>query len=97
MITCRPGRYQLRIAADRKRTRTAGAVHATLVVPDFGQDALSLSGVAVGRAAAPPLAGREVLADLLPFAPTTGRAFGAADKVGARLSVPMPRGARRGR
>jgi VWFA-related protein len=85
-----PGRYQLRLAADRKSTQTAGSVHATLVVPDFAQDALSISGVAIGRAAAPPVAGREALADLLPFAPTTARNFARGDKVGALLTVHQP-------
>jgi VWFA-related protein len=89
-LDLRPGRYQLRIAADRKSTQTAGSVHATLVVPDFAEDALSLSGVAIGRAAAPPVAGREALADLLPFAPTTARTFAPGDRVGALLTVHQP-------
>jgi hypothetical protein len=86
-LDLRPGRYQLRVAADRKSTQTAGSVHATLVVPDFTQDALSLSSVAIGRGAGTPVAGREALAGLLPFAPTTVRTFTTADRVGALLTV----------
>lgn len=86
-LDLRPGRYQLRLAAERKTTQTAGSVHATIVVPDFVKDALSLSGVAVGRAGGDPIAGRDVLADILPFAPTAVRAFVRDDRVGALLRV----------
>jgi hypothetical protein len=83
----RPGRYQLRIAAERISTSKAGSVHATVIIPDFAGDALSLSGVAIGRAASAPVGGREVLADLLPFAPTVARTFASGDHVGALLRV----------
>jgi VWFA-related protein len=83
----RPGRYQLRIAAERLSTSKAGSVHATVIIPDFAGDALSLSGVAIGRTASAPVGGREALADLLPFAPTVARMFASGDRVGALLRV----------
>jgi hypothetical protein len=86
-LDLRPGRYQMRIAAERASTKTAGSVHATVIIPDFERDALSLSGVAIGRAAGPPVGGREALADVLPFAPTVARAFARADHIGALLRV----------
>jgi hypothetical protein len=77
----------MRIAAERASTKTAGSVHATVIIPDFERDALSLSGVAIGHAARPPVGGREAVADLLPFAPTVARAFTKSDRIGALLRV----------
>src|SRR5690606_35255654 len=64
-----------------------GRVYLTLTVPDFARDDLSLSGVAIGRAAATDIGGRETLSGLLPFAPTSERRFERRDKVGALLRV----------
>lgn len=86
-LDLRPGRYQMRIAAERASTNTAGSVHATVIIPDFERDALSLSGVAIGRAGGAPVGGREALADVLPFAPTVVRAFTNEDRIGALLRV----------
>jgi hypothetical protein len=86
-LDLRPGRYQMRIAAERASTKTAGSVHATVIIPDFERDALSLSGVAIGRATGPPIGGREALADVLPFAPTVARVFTKGDRIGALLRV----------
>ena len=56
-----------------------------MIIPDFERDALSLSGVAIGRAVGPPVGDREALADVLPFAPTVVRALTKGDRIGALL------------
>lgn len=82
----RPGRYHVRIGALLGDGRS-GSVHATFTVPRFSRDALSLSGVAIGRAGAAPVGGREVLDGLLTFAPTLARVFTRTDVVGALVRV----------
>lgn len=81
-----PGRYHVRTAALLADGRS-GSVHATFTVPRFSRDALSLSGVAIGVAGAPPVGGREVLDGLLAFAPTLARAFTRDAVVGALVRV----------
>lgn len=86
-VLLRPGRYNVRIAAERGSDGTAGTVHATVEVPDFANESLSLSGVAIGRAGGRPVAGRADVEGLLPFAPTAARTFAQIDRVGALLRV----------
>jgi VWFA-related protein len=82
----RPGRYHVRIGALLADGRS-GSVHATFTVPRFSRDALSLSGVAIGRAGAAPVGAREVLDGVLTFAPTIARVFTREDVVGALVRV----------
>ena len=89
-LDVRPGRYNLRVAAEPRSSRTSGSVRATLIVPDFANDPISLSGVAIGRAGSDTIAGREKLSGLLPFAPTAVRVFAANDRVGALLRIHQP-------
>ena len=86
-VSLRPGRYNVRVIAERTSDGTAGTVHATVVVPDFAREPLSLSGVAIGRGGGRPIAGRAELDGLLPFAPTAARTFAPGDRVGALLRV----------
>jgi VWFA-related protein len=86
-LALRPGRYNIRLAAERTSDDTAGSVHATVVVPDFARERLSLSGVAIGRGEGRRIVGRAELGELLPFAPTAGRTFDRTDRVGALLRV----------
>jgi hypothetical protein len=86
-LALRPGRYAVRVAAQPGGTESSGSVYTTVVVPDFAREPLSLSGLAVGRAEGRPVGGRDVLSDVLPFAPTTVRTFAATDRVGALLRV----------
>lgn len=81
------GRHNVRVAAKRAADGVAGSVYATVDVPDFSRDGLSLSGVAIGRAEGAAPAGREALTGLLPFAPTALRAFATTDHVGALLRI----------
>jgi VWFA-related protein len=86
-LDLRPGRYNLRLVAERRRDGLAGSIHATVVVPDFARDRLSLSGVAISRAGGLPLGNRAALDGLLPIAPTAIREFSSDDRVGAFLRV----------
>ena len=72
------GRYNLRAAVERSSTQAAGSVYATVVIPDFARDPLSLSGVAIGDRRS-PLASGSPFARMLPFAPTVERTFTGID------------------
>lgn len=82
-----PGRYNVRVGAEVVGTGTTGGVFTTFTVPDFDKDALSMSGVAVGRAHMRAVAGRESVDDILPFAPTVERVFDRSDLVGALVRI----------
>ena len=86
-VDLKPGRYQLRVAAENKSTKTAGSVHATVIIPDFEKEPLTLSGVAIGWAGRGATGGRDAVTDFISFAPTTGRTFGTSDTVGALIRV----------
>ena len=83
-----PGRYQLRVAIGT--AQRGGSVITDVDVPDFGKDALAVSGLVL-------LAGREPDGILLspddPFqllavrAPTTRRVFGADETVGVMAAI----------
>jgi hypothetical protein len=71
----------------RKSDKIAGGVATSLVVPDFDRDLLSVSGIVLGRLPDAALKRGEPLADMLPFAPTTRRAFAPAEMVTALVRV----------
>lgn len=83
----KPGRYNVRVAVERASDDVAGTVYATIDVPNFAREKLSLSGVAIGRGDGRRIVGRQEIDGLLPFAPTSVRAFDATDRVGALLRV----------
>lgn len=83
----RPGRYNIRIAVERASDAVTGTVDATVEVPDFAGERLSLSGVAIGQGDGHRISGRQEIDGLLPFAPTAVRTFDAHDRVGALLRV----------
>jgi VWFA-related protein len=74
-IDLEPGRYQVRASAESASLARAGSVYAELVVPDFGKDAVSLSGVILTADPALPSAGLESFDSIVPVAPTTQREF----------------------
>jgi len=86
-LDLRAGRYNLRLVAERERDGLAGSVHATVVIPDFAREALSLSGVAISRSGGRPMAGFAELDALLPASPTAVRTFSPGDRVAAFLRV----------
>ena len=59
----------------------------SVTVPDFAGAPLSLSGVVLGRLPAERPTGRHVLANVLPFTPTTVRTFGRQERIHAMVRV----------
>jgi hypothetical protein len=86
-IDLRPGRYQLRLAAESTMQGRAGSIFYDVEVPDFDRLALSMSGVVMTATPAPIAAPKGRLAALLPVVPTTIRDFFNTDKVSAFLRV----------
>jgi VWFA-related protein len=93
-----PGRYQLRLAAERSAEGSdaardeanagrSGSVYADIEVPAFAKDALSLSGLVIG--VTPPVVSGPTgaLASLVPIVPTTLRDFTKDDQVTAFLRI----------
>jgi VWFA-related protein len=86
-INLKPGRYSLRLAAERASDHLTGSVYADLDVPDFGDDPVSLSGVLLGSSPAVPSVPKDALASIVPFAPTAEREFARVERAVALVRV----------
>jgi hypothetical protein len=86
-LSLEPGRYNLRFSSQSAARNKSGSVFTDVIVPDFGKDPLSLSGLVLG--VEPPIATtrRNEFASLLPIVPTTRRDFGLGERVTAFLRV----------
>jgi VWFA-related protein len=92
-----PGRYQLRVAAQRSpqgagatdddTSGKSGGVYADLDVPDFSKEALSLSGLALSVSPSVVSGPKGALASVMPIVPTTMREFRTGDRVTAFLQA----------
>jgi hypothetical protein len=82
-----PGRYQLRLAAQSSMQGKTGSVYYDVDVPDFGKDAVSLSGIVLSREPPQATAPKDRLAALIPVVPTTRREFTSGDRAAAFLRV----------
>jgi hypothetical protein len=71
-----PGRYEVRLAIRSEDARTA-SVYTYVTVPDFSDDALSLSGVVLAATGSPRTAPPDAFKDLMPVTPTTRRTSAA--------------------
>jgi VWFA-related protein len=78
-----PGRYRLRLAAFHAAAAKTGTVMVDVVVPDFGRDPASMSGVVIGATPGRPSAPRDLLVDVLPIIPTAQRAFAKTERATA--------------
>jgi len=81
-----PGRYQLRIGAKSSAAARTGSVYLDLLVPDFANEAVSLSGLVIEQKTSRdpmPVARREALAPVLSFIPSLTREFTRADEAWA--------------
>ena len=85
-LPLRAGRYNLRLSAERLSTHSVGSVAATVTIPDFAREGLSVSGIVVGRAESRRIWGDQVK-DVLPFAPTSARGFAKSDRVGMFVRI----------
>jgi len=86
-IDLAPGRYRLRLAAHDGTSDKSGSVFADVEIPDFSNVSFDLSGLVLGAAPGRPAAPKDILAGILPFAPTAQREFLASDRVTAFLQV----------
>jgi len=83
-MSMRPGRYEIRVAAQTAGGR--GSVFEDITVPDFFKADLSMSGVLLERSPA-TVANREVVAGLVPIIPTAVREFVTSDHVTAFVRI----------
>lgn len=86
-LDLKPGRYNLRFAVHIAALGKSGSVYSEVDIPNYEKDKLSLSGVVVSVAQGLMAAGKDMLAGLVPQAPTTQRGFAAGDQVTVFLRV----------
>jgi VWFA-related protein len=83
-IDLAPGRYTLRVAVRESNTRKSGSVVFDVEVPDFSDNKLSMSDIALTSAMsgiAPSIRPKDPLEKLLPGPLTTFREFAPADEL----------------
>lgn len=85
-LTLKPGRYEVRVAVDAGSTERA-SVYTYVDVPDFAQQPLSLSGVAIASSPPAPSASADAFKDLLPIVPTARREFARAGRASVFVRV----------
>jgi len=89
-LDLKPGRYELRLAAQSALKHKTGSVFYDIDVPDFSKGSLMLSGLVMSVVPGVAVAPREKLAPLLPVVPTSQREFGTEDEVSAFVRVYQP-------
>jgi VWFA-related protein len=89
-LDLKPGRYELRLAAQSALRQKTGSVFYDIDVPDFSRGSLALSGLVMSVVPGIAVAPRDRLASLLPVIPTSQREFGADDSVSAFVRVYQP-------
>ena len=82
-LTLKPGRYQLRTAANVGALATSGSLYYDLDVPDFSDAGVSLSGLVFSVTPAMPIAPQDGLKNVIPIIPTTQRTFRSTDQASA--------------
>jgi len=80
-LDLKPGRYQLRIGGEIGALSTTGSLYYDVVVPDFANAPLSLSGLVLASLTGPQSVRADNLAAVLPVVPTTRREFARTDQV----------------
>ena len=81
-----PGRYEVRVGVETGDGRVA-SVFTYAEIPDFDGEALSASGLVLGAAPSPRVAGAGAVANLTPVVPTSRRSFAPTDRVAAFVRV----------
>ena len=87
LVDVAPDDYELWLTALEPRTRRLGGLFYDVGVPDFASQAISLSGVVVGREPGEFLSLPANLKGLVPLVPSASRTFGRADDVSAFFRV----------
>jgi hypothetical protein len=85
-LPLRPGRYEIRVGVEAGDGR-AGSVYTYAEIPDYRNDALSLSGLVLNVTPAPRAAPAAAFSDVMPLTPTARRAFRRTDQVTAWLRL----------
>lgn len=80
-LQLRPGRYEIRVAAQHRRAERAGSVYAYVDVPEFAKAGLWLSGIVLASPATQLATPADAVADLSPVVPTSQREFAQGDNV----------------
>lgn len=86
-LTLPPGRYSLRFAAHSQAAATTGSVYADVIVPNFEEDMISMSGIVLSATPALAKVSTNDLANLLPLTPSSQRVFATTDRVTGFLRV----------
>ena len=86
-IDLKPGRYQLRAAANVGSLSTSGSLYFDVDVPDFNDAPVSLSGLVLTATPSPIVAPRDALKAIIPVVPTTRRTFSSGDQASAFVRV----------
>jgi hypothetical protein len=82
-LQVRPGRYEIRVAAQHRRAERAGSVYAYVDVPEFAKAGLWLSGIVLASSSAHLATLADAVADLSPVVPTSQREFAQHDNATA--------------
>lgn len=82
-----PGEYEIRLAMESTDPVVRGSAFMSVTVPDFAKAPFTLSGIVLGHLPATRPTGRDSLANLLPFTPTTVRSFSPQQRVSAMLRL----------
>jgi len=89
-LDLKPGRYEIRTAAQSSLTEKTGSVFYDIEVPHLSKGRLALSGVVVSVAPDRAVAPRDKLAAVVPVIPTCQRDFRTDDHVTAYLQLYQP-------
>ena len=86
-LDLKPGRYQLRIAANVGSLSTSGSLYHDVDVPNFSSAPISLSGLLLSATPGPVVGAHPTFAAVVPVVPTTRRTFTAGHQVSAFTRV----------
>ena len=89
-LDLKPGRYQLRVAAQSSLQAKSGSVFADLEVPDFSKGPLAMSSIVFSATTGLTTAPKEALANLLPVVPTSLRDFDEQSTPAASTRIYQP-------
>jgi len=92
-LDLKPGRYQLRVAAESSLMGKSGSVYTDVDVADFSRDVIAMSGLVLSVTPRLPAAPNGGLPDLLPVIPTSERLFSPNATVAAFLRLRQGGGA----
>jgi VWFA-related protein len=86
-LDLKPGRYQLRVAANLGSLSTSGSLYYDVDVPDVSSGPVSLFGLILSASPGPVVGAEDALRTILPVVPTARRTFTAGLMVSAFARV----------